>query len=205
MSTVDTSSTSAEEFDGPSAAAVEALSKRLDSWRKSLPLDLQWPEEDPTAFPIAAQMSQSFSNAVDPAFKPPQQSQPGQTLFSTDLDQDAPQYQYLYDIQVAVLRTSYYYAKYMVHRPLLYKALHFPNDMTQEDAEGVAACLQVSFKSLSTEAKMALKSPSALLSRRILVYACPYHHGHLAVRASFSTHVAEPKKSQRPVSRDPET
>jgi hypothetical protein len=44
------------------------------------------------------------------------------------------------------LRTRYYYAKYIVHRPFVYKALHFPDQMTQEDAQGVAECLRSCLK-----------------------------------------------------------
>jgi hypothetical protein len=62
-------------------------------------------------------------------------------LFSTDLDKEPIQYPYVYDIQVALLRTRYYQAKYMVYRPFVYKALHFPEQMTQEDAEGVRRVL----------------------------------------------------------------
>ena len=42
-------------------------------------------------------------------------------LFSTDLDKEPIQYPYVYDIQVALLRTRYYQAKYMVYRPFVYK------------------------------------------------------------------------------------
>jgi hypothetical protein len=31
----------------------------------------------------------------------------------------------------------------MLYQPLVYKALHFPEHMTREDAEGVAECLRV--------------------------------------------------------------
>ena len=31
----------------------------------------------------------------------------------------------------------------MAYRPFVYKALHFPEQMTLEDAEGVAECLKV--------------------------------------------------------------
>jgi hypothetical protein len=65
-------------------------------------------------------------------------------LFTTDLNSEPVHYPYAYDIQVALLRTRYYYAKYMVHRPFVYKALHFPEQTTQEDAQGVAECLRVS-------------------------------------------------------------
>lgn len=31
----------------------------------------------------------------------------------------------------------------MVNRPFIYKALHFPEQMTDEDIDGVAKCLKV--------------------------------------------------------------
>ena len=65
------------------------------------------------------------------------------SLFSIDLDKEPIQYLYVYDIQVAVLRTRYYQAKHMVYRPSVYKALHVPKQMTQENVEGVTECLRV--------------------------------------------------------------
>jgi hypothetical protein len=64
-------------------------------------------------------------------------------LFLTDLDKEPIQYPFIYDIQVALLRTRYYQAKYMVYRPLVYKALHLPEQITRGDTEGVAECLRV--------------------------------------------------------------
>ena len=89
----------------------------------------------------------SYGQSLDPTLSP-RQGQPGNPLgplFTSDLDSEPVQYPYAYDVQVALLRaTRYYCAKYMVYRPFVYKALHFPEQMTQEDAEGVAECLRVS-------------------------------------------------------------
>ncbi|RDW84967.1 hypothetical protein BP6252_02557 [Coleophoma cylindrospora] len=122
---------------GPTAHSLKQLAAQLAQWRSMLPRELQWDEDDPTSFPDPPQSP--FN--LDP--KLPQQSVGGKPMFSEDLDSNQPTNQYLYDVQVALLRTRYYYAKYMVYRPFIYKALHFPEQMTQLDAEGVAECLRV--------------------------------------------------------------
>ena len=114
-----------------------------------LPLDLQWAEDDPVSFPNSQQVGLGvFNQPLDSNLS----QQPGQSsipLFSPDLDSEPVQYPDIYHIQVALLRTRYYYAKYMVYRPFVYKALHFPEQMTQEDAEGVAECLRVCLSAIS--------------------------------------------------------
>ncbi|KAB5530349.1 hypothetical protein GE09DRAFT_389426 [Coniochaeta sp. 2T2.1] len=69
-----------------------------------------------------------------------------QMMFTADLDSPARPYPYAYDIQVALLRTRYYYAKYLLHRPYVYKALHHPDSLTADDAQGVATCLRAALK-----------------------------------------------------------
>jgi hypothetical protein len=106
-----------------------------------LPRDLQWAEDNPASFPTPQSVNiGGYNQPLDPDLSP---RHTGVPLFSTDLDRDPVHYPYGYDVQVALLRTRYYYAKYMVYRPFIYKALHFPEQMTQVDAEGVAECLRV--------------------------------------------------------------
>jgi hypothetical protein len=169
-STSDIPTGSAEDFGGRTTDYFRQLGTQLTQWRQLLPRDLQWPEEEPTSFPSPTIPTSSFSNAAPTAASPtlsthpsPQsqsqaQSQPALDpslnsptssaqsrlpLFTPDLDSEPALYPYVYDIQVALLRTRYYYAKYMVYRPFVYKALHFPERMMQEDAESVAECLRV--------------------------------------------------------------
>jgi hypothetical protein len=142
MSSVDTSGTSSDEFPGPTASTLKQLASQLDLWRGMLPQVLQWPEDDPTVFPN--QDPTSYGQPLDPSLVNALPAQHGTPLFTTNLDHEPVHYPFAYDIQVALLRTRYYYAKYMVHRPFVYKALHFPEQMTEEDANGVADCLKVS-------------------------------------------------------------
>ncbi|KAG0650909.1 hypothetical protein D0Z07_2544 [Hyphodiscus hymeniophilus] len=142
----DTPSAS-DDFDGPTASSIKHLAGQLSQWRRMLPANLQWPEDDPTSFPTPQQVGGS-DRALDPTLSPQQQYR--SPLFTTDLDKEPHKYPYAYDIHVALLRTRYYYAKYMVYRPFVYKALHFPGEMTQDDAEGVAECLRVSLLPIVT-------------------------------------------------------
>jgi hypothetical protein len=109
-----------------------------------LPRDLQWPEDDPTSFPAPQPANLTgFGRQLDPNLSRSSGQQTNLPLFTSDLDSEPVHYPYVYDVQVALLRTRFYYAKYIVYRPLVYKALHFPDQMTQEDAEGAAECLRV--------------------------------------------------------------
>jgi hypothetical protein len=109
-----------------------------------LPRDLQWSEDDPAGFPTPQTTNfGEFGQPLDPNLPPLASEKP--PLFSSDLDSEPIHYPYVYDIQVSLLRTRFYYAKYMVYRPFVYKALHFPDQMTQEDAQGAAECLRVHF------------------------------------------------------------
>ncbi|ROV97938.1 hypothetical protein VSDG_04912 [Cytospora chrysosperma] len=70
----------------------------------------------------------------------------GLPMFTTNLEIQPAAYPYATDVQVALLRTRYYITKHMIHRPFLYKALHHADQMTREDAEGVATCLRACLK-----------------------------------------------------------
>ena len=139
MADSDTPSTSTDDIVGPAGPTLKLLASELDDWRFSLPLALQWPEDDPTAFPGPSPLYavRPYHQQLDPSLAS------GHSLFTADLDQPMVPLNHIYDIQVALLRTRYYYAKYMVHRPFIYKVLHFPKQVTKGDAEGAATCLKV--------------------------------------------------------------
>jgi len=147
MASTDTPAETSEDFGGPTANSLKQLASQLNQWRGMLPQELQWGDEDPTSFPTPTSVNiQGYNQALDPSLSPPYPRQSNVALFTADLDSEPVQYSYAYDVQVALLRTRFYYAKYMVHRPFVYKALHFPEQMTQADAEGVAECLQSCLK-----------------------------------------------------------
>ncbi|EGO52276.1 hypothetical protein NEUTE1DRAFT_125788 [Neurospora tetrasperma FGSC 2508] len=96
---------------------------------------------------------------------PQHQPVPQPQMFTADLDAPPIRYPYAHDVQVALLRSRYYYAKYLIHRPFLYKALHHPDAMMQEDAIGAAECLKASLK------WPIAMSPSSLQKRFV---PCPF-------------------------------
>lgn len=146
MSNVDTSRVLDGEFPDPTASSLKQLSSQLDLWREMLPQFLHWPEDDPTAFPI--QDATAYDQALDPNLANALPAQHDTSLFTADLDREPMYYPFAYDIQVALLRTKYYHAKFVVHRPFVYKALHFPEQVTEEDAYGAADCLKVCYSFL---------------------------------------------------------
>jgi hypothetical protein len=67
---------------------------------------------------------------------------PDEPHFSPDQGQIAIGYKYNRDILTAQLRTRFYYARFMLYRPFVYKALHFPELMTADDANCCALAIK---------------------------------------------------------------
>lgn len=131
--------------------AIKPLAMQLDHWRETLlPTHLRWRENDPGSLPDSEQtIYNSPAYQAIPTMTPVPSPIPmttGLSMFTADLDTQPVAYPYATDIQVALLRTRYYITKHMIYRPFLYKALHHADQMTQEDAEGVATCLRACLK-----------------------------------------------------------
>ncbi|KAG7292063.1 hypothetical protein NEMBOFW57_002094 [Staphylotrichum longicolle] len=157
---------------GVSQITLHQLALQLEQWRGMLPAHLRWREDSPGAFPNShagelynASLFTPATTPISPPYPTPNTPNPSnpnpstrpQTpgpglipadplMFTTDLDLPPPRYPYLLDIQVALLRSRYYYTKYLIHRPYLYKALHHPDAMSHDDAVGVAECLKACLK-----------------------------------------------------------
>jgi len=128
---------------GSTSSAIKQLSAKLAQWRGLLPHQLQWSDSSPISFQIPQSANpDSFNQSLDPSLSPTVNNS-GFAIFTADLDSEPTFYPYIYDVQVALLRTRYYYTKYVIHQPFVYKALHFPEQLTEDDARGVAECLQV--------------------------------------------------------------
>lgn len=134
---------------------IHHLALQLEQWRGMLPAHLRWEEDSPGAFPsispnmLSETIYSSASTPISPVVGTNQSSSAAATpplMFTTDLDAPPARYPYGLDIQVALLRSRYYYTKYLIHRPFLYKALHFPEAMTHDDAAGAAECLKACLK-----------------------------------------------------------
>lgn len=103
-----------------------------------LPGHLRWDDDH----------SMTYADGVHDAFNPVFSGAELQStfVFTANLDSPPTNYPYAADIQVALLRTRYYYNKYLIHRPYVYKALHHPETFTREDAEGAAECFRAALK-----------------------------------------------------------
>ncbi|KAL2261950.1 hypothetical protein VTK26DRAFT_2932 [Humicola hyalothermophila] len=123
-------------------ATIQQLAVQLEQWRGVLPAHLRWQEDSPGAFPDPHRPV--YNSAVYTRGPPKGLTPP--FMFTTDLDGAPPRYPYSLDSQVALLRSRYYYTKYLIHRPFVYKALHYPDAMGHEDAVGAAECLKASLK-----------------------------------------------------------
>ncbi|KAK3676216.1 hypothetical protein LTR78_003966 [Recurvomyces mirabilis] len=127
--TLAASSAQAENFDdygGPPVAVIREMMRQLDSWRALLPRPLQWSDNDRFEFP-----------ATDPMTR-----RPNEPLFSPDQGPIPIGHKYNLDVVTAQLRTRFYYARFMMYRPFVYKALHFPELMTEEDGNCCALALK---------------------------------------------------------------
>lgn len=148
---------------GVNQTTIRELALQLEQWRGMLPPHLRWHEEAPGSFPSSSAdvynpslftpattpitptipTTTAGTNTIQPSAPTPTAAP---LMFTTDLDAPLPQYPYMLDIQVALLRSRYYYTKYLIHRPFLYKALHHPDAMSHDDAVGAADCLKACLK-----------------------------------------------------------
>ncbi|KAF2100765.1 hypothetical protein NA57DRAFT_35977 [Rhizodiscina lignyota] len=103
---------------------VTEISNSLESWRRGLPHDLHWKDADRLAnlAPSAAASQGTLSYIQSPP-----------DLRSSAMAET---------IQIAHFRSWYYYARHMMFRPFLFKALHSPESMTAQDCLLAAHCLQ---------------------------------------------------------------
>lgn len=122
--------------DSSAITTIKQLAAQLDQWRGMLPIHLRWQEGNPDVFPTTS------PDMYQHSLYPPVPDVPISFIFTADLDAPPVSYPYVGDVQTACLRTRYLHVKYLIHRPFLFKALHHPEHVTQEDAEGVAICLQ---------------------------------------------------------------
>nr|OQO29272.1 hypothetical protein B0A51_07517 [Rachicladosporium sp. CCFEE 5018] len=129
-STIHESSTTSPEcsddYGGPPVPVITEMARQLDSWRSLLPRQLQWNDSDMLDFPPLN----------------PQNRRPNEPLFSPDQGPVPIGHVHNLDIVTAQLRTRFYYARFMMFRPFVYKALHFPELMTAEDANCCALAIQ---------------------------------------------------------------
>jgi len=119
---------SLKNYAGPPMNVIKELTRQLDNWRELLPAGLQWDDNDRFGFPA----NFNTKNTADQGL-----------LFSIDSDMRPPtELGNSFAMTTAQLRSRYYYARFMIYRPFVFKALHFPEQMTENDTHFTASCLQ---------------------------------------------------------------
>ncbi|KAF2763859.1 hypothetical protein EJ03DRAFT_283252, partial [Teratosphaeria nubilosa] len=118
--------TSTNDYGGPPVAVIREMVRQLDSWRALLPRPLQWSDADRFGFPSRDPLSR----------------QPNEPLFSVDQGPVPIGHRCNLDVVSAQLRTRFYYARFMMYRPFIYKALHFPELMTPDDCNCCALAIK---------------------------------------------------------------
>ncbi|KAK3058886.1 hypothetical protein LTR09_000451 [Extremus antarcticus] len=115
-----------ESYGGPPVHVIRELARQLDSWRSLLPRPLQWSDTDKFDFPATA----------------PNVRRPAEPLFSPDQGHVPIGHKFNLDVVTAQLRTRFYYARFMMYRPFVYKALHFPELMSTDDENCCALAIK---------------------------------------------------------------
>lgn len=108
----------------PPLLIIREMAYQLNSWRKLLPSSIQWLDDerlDSVADPTNIQSTEDIS--------------PDKMDISTDQNLD-------FAVVVALLRTTFYYARFLIYLPFVYKALHFADCLTADDEEGCAIAIQ---------------------------------------------------------------
>ncbi|SPQ19261.1 edcc0b2d-fe98-43bb-93e0-629f6b3950e8 [Thermothielavioides terrestris] len=143
-------------YSGVNQVTIRQLALQLEQWRGMLPAHLRWHEDSLESFPNSGEevcntalftpAATPVSPAIPTAQPAPASAVTARFMFTTDLDAPPPRYPYVLDIQAALLRSRYYYTKYLIHRPFLYKALQHPDAVGNDDAVGAAECLKACLK-----------------------------------------------------------
>lgn len=115
-------SESLDDYRSPPVLIIQEMARQLALWRESLPEALKWSDHDlltpPENFFLGKHLATSVSQADT-------QNSPSNL-----------------DILNSELRTRFYYARFILYRPFIFKAIHFSQQMNSYDAEQCALALQ---------------------------------------------------------------
>ena len=127
-STSTSQAATSDYHSGPAMALIRELAGQLDSWRTLSTRFLQWSDEDESGF-LGSDLTAGESSEL---------------LFSAEQGSIPIGHMCSLDIVGAHLKTRFCYARFMVYRPLIYKALHFPELMTMDEYH----CCAIAIKSI---------------------------------------------------------
>lgn len=110
-------SSPAHQYSGPPLSLFQELLRQLECWRSALPPRLQWNDDERLGF------AEVESHTM----------RPHASFFSSLRNVGPSKIDHNVDIAMAQLRTRYYHARFLIHRPFVYKAMHARKFMTKED------------------------------------------------------------------------
>jgi hypothetical protein len=94
------------------------LGQQLDLWRESLPISLQWCDEERLC-------TSSYEHQDNCNSGQPDAGENHSSVVGAKVQQ----------VMSATLRSRFYYARFMTYRPVIYKAMHFPELLQEVDVE----------------------------------------------------------------------
>ncbi|KAL1390850.1 hypothetical protein HDK64DRAFT_297683 [Phyllosticta capitalensis] len=126
------SAETSESYGGPPTHVIRELARQLESWRSMLPQPLQWSDDPPEARFVYGMrgLEKAFDSNIFSS---------GASDSAVPLDQQSAM-----DLLTAHLRSRYYQCRFIIYRPFVFKALHFPELVTQEDRMLIAMCIKSS-------------------------------------------------------------
>lgn len=104
-------------YKEPPICLIEELIRQLQSWRAALPTQLQWNDSHKFGFQAARESYSSSRQSVSNQLSALKFGDAGRNM----------------DMAVAQLRTRFYHARFLIYRPFVCKALHFPDLTTADD------------------------------------------------------------------------
>ncbi|KAF2836735.1 hypothetical protein M501DRAFT_1018618 [Patellaria atrata CBS 101060] len=113
-------SENADNYNPPSSSLVLELDRQLLEWRHVLPENIQWSDDNPLAFT----------------------HKDGNAAFEIKRTADVEIFHLSADLGIAQLRSRYKQARFMIYRPFVFKVLHYPAFITQEERRFAGVCLQ---------------------------------------------------------------
>ena len=120
-------SESLQDYSDPPINVIRELTRQLESWREQLPIAIQWSDNDLFNVPKEVLQGNQQANLVFPI---------------AGIDQNSQLRRAGSEILAAELRARFYYARWMLGRPFIFKALHLADLMDEHEADRCALAIQ---------------------------------------------------------------
>lgn len=151
----------------PPRQIIHELIRALSIWRSTLPEPLRWTDIPPSP-PNSPASTASYISLLQSTWQQPY----------SGIRSITPNFKNMDVILDAALRSRFKYAQYLIYRPYIYKALHFPQETQEEEVmmalSGLRACTL-----------WPLTHPVFADQRRVLPHLYEYSHAIFGVLLLF--------------------